>query len=201
MKAFVASVVLIATASSALAQDRGYVQGVGGATFMAETSGLFGVDAGVHLTRNVVVFGQAGRMNNVLPQDIQDDIDDAAVQLEAFFGRPWLFDAKVRASYAGGGVRYFLPVRARLRPYVTGGVGMVNYAGSLRERELGDVLDLAISLDVVESDDVKGTEIAYEVGGGIVVPRGRLLIDAGYRLMNVRGVNVSRVIGGAGFRF
>jgi hypothetical protein len=201
VKAFVAGVILIATASSALAQDRGYVQGVGGATFMARTSGVFGGEAGIHLSRDLVVFGQAGRLIDVLPREVQDDIDSAAAQLESFTGREWLFDARVRATYVGGGVRYFVPTRSLVRPYVTGSVGIANYAGTLRERELGDVLDLAISLEVVAAEDVKGTEMAYEAGGGIVVPRGRLQIDAGYRLMNVRGVNISRIIGGIGLRF
>lgn len=201
MRAFIAGIILIATASSTVAQERGYLQGAGGATFMARTSGVFGGEAGIHLTRDFVVFGQAGRMIDVLPREVQDDIDDAAAQLESFTGREWLFDARVRATYAGGGVRYFFQTRSRVRPYVTGGVGLVTYTGSLRERELGDVLDLAISLDVVESDEVKGTEVAYEAGGGIVVPRGRMQIDAGYRLMNVRGVNISRLVGGVGFRF
>jgi opacity protein-like surface antigen len=201
VKALAAGVVLLITASSALAQERGYVQGIGGATFMADTSGVFGGEAGIHLTRDFIVFAQAGRMINVLPRDIQGDIDDAVARFESLTGRGWHFDAAVRATYVGGGVRYLLPIRSRARPYVTGGVGMANYAGSLRERELGDVLELVIGLGAVESDDVKGTEIAYEAGGGLLIPNGRMQVDVGYRLMNVRGVNVSRLTGGVGFRF
>jgi opacity protein-like surface antigen len=201
MKIGVATFVLTLITSSALAQERGYVQGIGGATFMARTAGVFGGEAGFHVSRDFVVFGQVGRMINVLPQDIQADIDRAGALLEEVTQRDWRFEAAVRATYAGGGVRYFLPLRLRARPYATGGIGMARYAGSLRERELGDVLDQAVALGIVESHDVKGTEIAYEVGGGVVLPRGRLQIDAGYRLMNVRGVNISRIIAGAGVRF
>lgn len=189
------------TAVPARAQDRGYVQGAGGVTFMSDVSGVVGAEAGFKVGRTLIVFGQVGRMMNVLPRDIQEDIDNAAELLESFTGRPWQFDAAIRATYAGGGIRYVLPFGSGIRPYVTGGVGIVNYAGSLRERELGDVLDQAVSLGVVESDDVKGNELAYEVGGGVVIPRGRWQLDGGYRLMNVSGVNVSRLVAGAGVRF
>lgn len=197
----IAALVVTLTAASASAQDRGYVHGAGGVTFMSEVSGVFGGEAGFHISRNLIVFGQAGWMSNVLPRDIQDEIDNAAEVLESFTGRSWQFEAAIRATYAGGGVRYVLSLGSRIRPYVTGSVGIVNYAGSLRERELGDVLDQAVNLGVVESDDVKGNEIAYELGGGVLVPRGRLQFEAGYRLMNVRGVNISRLVAGAGVRF
>jgi hypothetical protein len=193
--------IVMLTAASASAQDRGYVHGTGGVTFMSEVSSVFGGEAGFHVSRNLIVFGQAGRMLNVLPRDVQEDIDDAVQVLESFTGRPWQFEAAVRATYAGGGVRYALPLGTRIRPYVAGSIGIVNYAGSLRERELGDVLDQAVSLGVVESDEVEGNEIAYEVGGGVLIPRGRLQFDAGYRLMNVRGVNISRLVAAAGVRF
>jgi hypothetical protein len=194
-------VVLVLMPGSTIAQDRGYVHGAGGVTFMSEVAGVFGGEAGFRMRRNLIVFGQAGRMLNVLPQDIQEDIDSAAGVLESLTGRPWQFEAAIKATYAGGGLRYLLPFGSRSRPYVAGSVGIVSYAGSLRERELGDVLDQAVSLGVVESDEVKGNEVAYEVGGGLLVTGGRLQFDAGYRLMNVRGVNVSRLVAGAGVRF
>jgi hypothetical protein len=185
----------------AAAQDRGYVAATGGATFMAKTAATFGAESGIHLTPNLVVFGQAGRMQNVLPRSVQDDIDEATATLESFVGRPFAFDARIRALYAGGGVRYLFATRTAARPYVLGSVNVVSYEGSLHESELGDVLDLAISFGVVDRDDVKGSETAYEVGGGVTIPRGRVSFDAGYRLMNVKGVNISRVAAAVGARF
>ena len=88
------------------------------------------------------------------------------------------------------------PTFAALRVF-----GRVAYAGSLRERELGDVLDQAIALGVVERDDVRGAEVAYEAGVGILVRLGRLQADVGYRHLNVKGVNVPRIAAGAGLRF
>jgi Outer membrane protein beta-barrel domain len=195
------AVILVLVAASAQAGDRGFVQGVGGVTFMSDRSGVFGGEAAFHVTPDLVVFGQAGRMTNVLPRDIQEDIDGAAALLESFTGRTWHFDAAIRATYVGGGARYFVPAGPRVRLYVTGGAAMIRYAGSLRERELGDVLDEAVSLGIIESGDVEGTEIGYEAGGGVLIPAGRMQVDAGYRLMNVRGVNISRAVVGAGFRF
>jgi hypothetical protein len=201
MKASIVALSLAIVATPAAAQDRSYVQAVGGLSFQASAAGLFGGEGGFHITRDLILFGQAGRMLDVLPRSVQNDLDDAASVLEGFLGRPVRFDAKVAASYVGGGIKYVLPVGARIRPYISGSIDAVRYRGSLRERELGDVLDQAVGLGVVDQDDVKGTEIGYEVGGGVLMSRGRARVDVGYRLMNVKGVNISRVIGGAGIGF
>ena len=193
--------VLLCLAVPASAQDGAYVAGIGGLTFQSATAGLVGAEAGVHLTPNVVVFGQAGLMFDVLPRSVRDDLDDAVVTLEQFTGQRLEFDAKVQATYVGGGVKYLIPLRTHARPYILGGVGAVTYKGSLRERELGDVLDQAIALGAIDEDDVRGTEVGYEIGGGVMVPAGRAQLDAGYRLLNVKGVNISRVALGIGLKF
>ena len=201
MRIIVLGAMLASVATPAAAQQRGYVQGLGGVTFMAETAGLFGGEAGLHLTPEVIVFGQAGRFMNVLPDSVLRDINETAKQAEAFLGRALRLDVRIRATYAGGGVKYLLPVGRDVRPYAVGSVGFVNYQGSLREAELGDLLALAIAFGAIDPDQVEGNEPAYEVGGGVVIARRRLQIDAGYRLMNVRGVNISRIVAGVGARF
>lgn len=197
----VLAIAIVFAADLAHAQDRGYVAGLAGVTFMSETAPVIGAEGGFHVRPNLVVFVQAGQMRNVLPGSVQDDIDAGARTLQNFVGRAFDFDARIRATYLTGGVKYLFPVRSTARPYVTGAIGVVSYEGSLTEAELGDVLDLAISFGVVDKDDVKGSEIGYEVGGGVQIPRGRLHFDAGYRLMNVKGVNISRVTAAAGLRF
>jgi hypothetical protein len=192
---------LAALSTPAFAQDRGYVLGTGGATFMERTAGVFGVEGGFHITRDVIVYGQAGRMLDVLPASVQDDIESGAATLSALTGRTWRFDAHIKATYFGGGVKYILPIGTTVRPYIAGTVGGATYQGTLTEAELGDVLDDAVALGLIKANDVKGTDVAYELGGGVLVPRGRLQFEAGYRLMNVKGVSVSRVIAGAGIRF
>jgi opacity protein-like surface antigen len=177
------------------------VQGVGGLTFQAEVATVVGAEAGVAVGRGFVVYAQGGRLFDVLPQFVRDDLDEGARTLTELTGRRWQFDARIPATYVGGGVKYFFPLRMRLRPYALGGVGAVRYKGSLREVELGDVLDLAVSFGLVDDEDVEGTEGAYEIGGGVAIPVDRLQIDLAYRLMNVRGVNISRLAGGIGIRF
>jgi hypothetical protein len=201
MKAFTIALALLLSAASVRAQDKGYVQGIGGATFQARTAGLIGLEAGFDITRDLIVFGETGQMLNVLPRSVQDDLDNLAGTLEPFLGSPVKFDGKIRATYLFGGVKYHLPLRTRVRPYVLGGAGIVSYAGSLRERTLGDVLDQAISLGLVDADDVDGIEAAGELGLGVTIPAGRAQIDAGYRFMNVKGVSVNRIVGGVGIRF
>ena len=196
-----AATIALAASSAAAQTPRGYVQGMSGITFMAETAGAFGVEGGLHLSPNLVVFGQAGRFLNVLPDSVRRDIDRAAASAEDFLGRRLQLDARIRATYAGGGIKYLLPLGGQARPYVLGSVGVVTYEGSLREVELGDILAIAIALGAVDAEDVEGTEAAYEVGGGVVVGRRRVQFDVGYRLMNVSGVNISRIVAGVGARF
>ena len=46
MKTITAAIFVVLIATSAHAQDKGYVQGVGGLTFQSEISGLFGAEFG-----------------------------------------------------------------------------------------------------------------------------------------------------------
>jgi hypothetical protein len=72
---------------------------------------------------------------------------------------------------------------------------------SIKEADLGEVLDDLVDEGFLDEDDVKGTEFAFEVGGGVSIPAGRALMDVGYRFMRINDVNVSRFVGGFGVRF
>lgn len=207
MGAFVKKLILtgfvcLVFASSVEAQNKGYVQGVGGLTFQSEVSGLVGGEFGVNVTPSVQIYGQVGRMINILPKSIQDDLDDAAQELTLLTGDVWEFDGKVPATYFGGGVKFLISTQAPVWPYVLGGVGFANMKGSIKEVDLGEILDDLVDAGYIDEDDVKGTEFAYEFGGGIVIPLGtRMQADAGYRFMRVSDINVSRFVGGFGVRF
>ena len=202
MKTFLAAAWLVLAATTASAQERGYVLGVGGFTFQSEVSGLFGGEFGVYVHPAVAVYGQIGRMINILPKSIQDDLDDAAQELTFLTGDRWEFDGKLPATYFGGGVRFIVPTQSAVRPYILGGIGVANLKASIKEIDFGEVLDDLIDAGYVDEDDVRGTRFAFEFGGGVAIPVGsRVQLDAGYRFMRVSDVNVSRFVGGFGARF
>jgi opacity protein-like surface antigen len=202
VKQILIAAMCVLAASTVQAQDRGFVQGVGGLTFQSETSGFFGLEVGGNVTPDLQVFGQVGRMNNVLPRSLQQDLDDAAQVLTLLTGQRWEFDAKVPATYFGAGVKYLIPTGAPVRPYLTGTVGFANMKASIREIDLGEIVDDLVDEGFLDEDDVSGTEFAYGFGGGVLVPLGsRLQLDAGYRFKKINEANVSRVFGGLGVRF
>lgn len=189
-------------ASAAHAQDRGYVQGVGGAMFQAHVASVFGGEVGVQITPDIVIYGQGGHMTNIVPNWVQRRLDDGAATLTALFGRRFQFDAVVPANYFGGGMKYLLPLHSAVRPYALAGGGVATIDASVKEIELGEVLDLILAQEVIDERDVRGTKFTIEVGGGILVPIGRRLeIDGGYRFMRVAKVHVSRIVGAVGVRF
>lgn len=202
MKTIIAAVMCVLAASAAQAQEKGYVQGVGGLTFQSEVSGLFGGEFGVNVHPSVQIYGQVGRMLNILPKSVQDDLDDAAQELTFFTGDRWEFDGKVPATYFGGGIKVLVPTGSAVRPYILGGVGMANMKASIKEIDLGEIVDDLVDEGYLDEDDVRGTQFAFELGGGLVIPVGaRLQVDAGYRFMRISEVNVSRFVGGFGVRF
>jgi opacity protein-like surface antigen len=201
LKATICTLVFVLAASVAQAQEKGYVQGVSGVTFQSETSSLMGGEIGFNVTPDLVIYGQGGRMLNVMPKSIQNDLDLAADFLTLATGQRWAFDGKVRATYFGGGAKYLFPTKTAIRPYVLGGAGLAKLKLSVTEIDLGDVLDNLVDEGFLSDADTKANEVAYEVGGGVSVPVSVVQLDFGYRYMRIGDANISRFVGGFGVRF
>jgi opacity protein-like surface antigen len=182
---------------------RGYALGVGGVTFQSETSGLFGAEFGGDVARDLRVYGQVGHMINVLPNEIQDELDEAADALTFVTRARWQFDGKLPSTYFGGGVKYLVPTGGPVRPYVLGGVNGAHFKASVKEIDLGEMVDDLIEGGYLNEEDVKATRAGYEAGGGVSVGVGSIQIDAGYRFLSFPGtqINVSRFVFGFGGRF
>lgn len=195
---------LILSLGSAQAQTRGAVVGLGGVTFGTETAAQFGGHVVGDVTDNVQVYGSLVRMQNVLPRYVQEDLDDASALLTALTGVRWDFSAKAPAVVGSGGVRLFAKTD-QVRPYVLGGLGFAKVNGTIREIDFGDITDELIADGYLDRGDVEATKFLWEVGGGIEVPAGPLLVDVGYRFRKLTGVdegfNISSLGFGLGVRF
>ena len=194
--------VLLITGRVEAQQPRGYVMGLGGVTFGTETAGVFGGEVGGWVGRNWVVFGEVGRMLNVAPKEVQDELDAAEETLEALTGFDWSFTSKIAATYFGAGVKYVFAPQGVTNFYVAGSAGFGKWKGEIREQNLGDIIDDLVNLGFVDEDDVQGTEFYYLAGGGLMGSLGRRAIyDVGYRFMRINDINISRVMAGAGVTF
>lgn len=164
------------------------VAGQFGVTFQSETAPVFGAEVDVPVAPAVSIYGTIGRMQDAMPGEIHDFLDDFAPG----------FDASIPTVYGIGGVRVGVPA-GPVRPYGVFGAGFARLSADI------EVLGVDITDEVEDAfGDLSSTEFAFEVGGGVTVPVGeRTFVDAGYRYMRVTDVdvNVSRIYGGFGFRF
>jgi opacity protein-like surface antigen len=186
----------------AAAQNRGLVGGHFGVTFGTESAPFFSGEVAGHVARDLQIYGTFGRMNNVLPSSIQDDLDDISAFLSVVTRVPWHFEASAPATFGTAGVRYLLPTGSPARPYVQGGVGFANIGITVEEMDFGDVTEDLVADGYLDDDNIN--KLALEFGGGLIVPIRSMYIDVGYRfmkLMDAEDVNISRAYGGIGVRF
>jgi opacity protein-like surface antigen len=176
MRRFIFAAVLAASvsaASSAAAQDRGFVQGFGslqldtnGSTGAGSNTSFGGVVA-ASLTPNIQVVGEGGRIGNVLPS--------ATNTLLAF--SPIGFG--VSAWYGQGGVR-FTGGSSAIRPYAEAAAGIARLSSNLSglDSPAGMWTDLALRF-------FDRTEPIATVGGGVTIGGGAFVADLGYRYRRV----------------
>ena len=181
---------------------KGFLAGVGGITFGTETAPVFGGEFGTSVLPNVQVYGTFGRMNNVMPKDIQDDLDTLSTLLTFSSGDLWSFKAKAPTYYGLGGLR-FMPATGSIRPYVNGGLGFGRVNLKVTEIDLGDITDELIDDGYLDRQDVQATKLMYEAGGGVQVPFSGAYVDLGYRFRKMQDVNanISGAYIGFGARF
>src|SRR5687767_8976931 len=112
LKSFVAitstAVMFSLLPQSALAQapSSAFVGGLGGVTFGTVSSGAFAARAGVPLAPGVSVIFEVGRMQNVLPDELADELDQIEDLIELETGAPITLNVSVPATYGFGGIRY-----------------------------------------------------------------------------------------------
>lgn len=177
------------------AQDRGFVGALGGVTFVTETSSIFGAQTGGRIGPSMVIFGEIGRMQNVLPEDLQDDLDLAADFLALELGTAIRIDARVPAFYGLAGVRW--TTNARLAPFVEGAGGFARLSLDLDAQV--DGLDVSSLIEeALEDEDTEATKFLLAIGGGINARlSNRLRLDMGYRFNRIftddPAINTSQV--------
>ena len=132
----------------------------------------FPVDFGGRVSFDVVpavqVFGEFGRIGNVMPSLLDTTLAFTRIDLTA------------SAFYGEGGVRLLGAPRAAVSPYVEGTAGIAHL--DLGTRGLGSTTDALIraALNLVDTRDP-----LIGAGGGVLMRAGALNIDVGYRYKRI----------------
>jgi opacity protein-like surface antigen len=200
----------VAQAQTAAVSDpsRGYAEGVAQSSFGNVTSQSFGGEVGVTIRPSVVVFLEAGRVNDVTtPQ-----FGAAAQTIAGGLGLTQAnvtYHVKEPATFGVIGAKYVVPTSGSVRPYVLAGGGLAHVSQNASFAVGGaDITSSLATYGVTLGSDLSGnfTKPMVVVGGGamytawhmVVVDLqfryGRILADGG-------GINVSRVGIGFGVRF
>lgn len=195
--------------SSAAAQptpeSRGFVRALGGMTFVTEPGALIAAGGGVRLNAHIALIGEVGRLSNVLPKSLQQDLDEVAPLLGSQFGRPLVIDGRARATYGIAGVRV-TGRGSRVLPFVEAMAGRargtsVIYA-SVSGTDVTSGVERALGMPRSE------THAMYTLGAGLAIKAGRQVVfEAGYRYARIQlgaddpKINTSVIHGGIRFGF
>ncbi len=220
MKRFLMTVVLLGMTSTVWAQassmtqqagsgdsPRIYVGAVVGVTFGNVTSSTFGGEVGFRIGSNLEIFGEGGRMTDVTSSTTESAAQSVADWLGTLGKGAATFSAATPVNYGAFGARYLFSLSSSVEPYVAMSLGVANVEHNTTFTLNGtDVTESLPFLGVQLGADLSGrsNEFLLTAGGGVRVPVGPALLDAGIRygrIFSDPGIDTFRLYAGAGFRF
>jgi outer membrane protein with beta-barrel domain len=204
------AVMTIGLAAPAAAQDppgpRMFAGGLAGVTFGTETSSAIAGQFGVRIARDLFVIGEFGRMQNVLPDEVADQLPLAEEFLEGILGLPVNIEIKAPALYGFGGVRWAQSGR-RIAPFAEAGLGFAHLTGDLKVNgvDIENILE-EFGADFGDVSDLSTNEFLLAFGGGVNIGlTPTMSVDAGYRFTRIfteeSAPNTSMVYGAVKFLF
>jgi opacity protein-like surface antigen len=217
--AFLALVTLPVLAQS---QDdqRGYVIGLGGMNSTEKNAPFFGGAGGFNITKDLQITGEVGRVQDVLANFTNEDLQLVDQGLLTELGMPSVSSVKMPTNYVTGGLRYLLPISGAVRPYVSASGGIAHMSPKAKFLIGGVDLTKEITAnELIKKTFREETRPMASVGGGVAVNLARhFTVDAGYRYSGIfiktdylqdwqvsphshDRINTHRFYAGAGFTF
>ena len=190
------SLVMLALAVPARGQDapnsvptRGYLMASGGASFDTNfdyPATAVAVEYGERLHRDVQAYATFGYVENLMSTRMRSNLTLAGTTLTDLTGVPWEFRGRDRGLAFTVGGKFLMPIASALRPYVGGGLGILNLKRRISERDLGDVSEAFVSLTgltdgVIDADRTSANKPVGEILLGFGGPAGRTYVDISYR--------------------
>jgi hypothetical protein len=164
--------------------------GVGGAAFdvtFETPTATFAVEYGERVTPDVQAYANISYTHDLMSDRMRQYLLDAGATLTALDGVNWEFIGRDRGlSFTAGG-KFLMPVNLRIRPYVGGGLGILNLRRRITEDHLGDVSESFYDLSgglydgVISAGSVSANKPLAEVLLGVGGAFGQTYIDVGYR--------------------
>jgi hypothetical protein len=204
-------------AGSAAAQQRaprplrGYLVAGAGASIEPTRTTTISAEIAENVRRDLQIYASASYYDNLMSDVARDQLVSVAASLTVATGAPWQFSGRDRGRSFTLGAKFLVPTGATFKPYVGGGLGVINLRRTIVERSRGNLTDSFLAefgsadgiVDVTQSNTNKPLgEVA--AGFGVVVGRG--YVDFGYRYRKafhtqIESLNVSNLSVLAGVRF
>jgi hypothetical protein len=195
--------------ASAPIVNMGYVGANIGTAVVENFSGVFALEGGVRVWKNLDVVGELVWMGDAVTRRQLDRAEQISTYLGTIQNAPATGSIKVPLFYGGVGARWVFESSGRFRPYIIATVGGAH-------TELKPAFTLA-GTDVTSSITQYGITLGQDVIGkynhaaatggiGILVKfKDSWYVDGGARLTSVadegQRVNVARLVIGGGYRF
>ena len=204
---------VLCTPGAVAAQEApsGYLQGLAGMARTVETDTVYAGLGAWRIGDRLDVFGEVGRMRNVLGPDLRDRLDALEETLlartRAQFGTslPIEFEPLVPTWYGFGGLRARGPSAGRVSTYLEGGAGTARLDPQVHLTVNGENLDTEAAALTGLGDGRQQLEFLAGGGAGVAFQLWkRIRVEGGYRYMRLFGddqTSINRVHVGAGWTF
>ena len=189
------------------AADRGYVEGFAESAFGNVTSQSFGAEVGVTVRPDLQVFGSFGNIRDVATAEIGTAATTIAAALTQLQPGAVSYSVKEPVTFFVGGVRYRIATASKLKPYISGGVGVASVKKDVKFLIGGADATTTLSQFVTLGTDVAGdeTKMMFTLGAGAVYPVWHQVIaDLHYhygRISTDTAITVNRLGLGIGLTF
>jgi opacity protein-like surface antigen len=203
----VASAAGAQTPATATPPDRGYVEAVAESAFGNVTSQSFGAEVGVTVRPDLQVFGSFGNIRDVATSELGAAALTIAGALSQLQPASVGFSVKEPVTFFVGGVRYRIATASKLKPYISGGVGLASVKKDVTFTLGGADAAGTLSQFVTLGSDVSGDEskLMFTLGGGVVYPVWhQMIVDLHYHFGHIStetAITVSRAGLGLGITF
>ena len=187
--------------------DRGYVEGIAESAFGNVTSQSFGAEIGVTVRPDLQVFGSFGNVRDVATAEISSAAATIAGALAQLQPGAVSYSVKEPVTFFVGGVRYRIATESKLKPYISGGIGVATVTKDVKFLIGGTDATSALSQLVTLGSDIGGDEskLMFTLGGGVVYPVWhQVIVDLHYqygRISTDTAITISRAGIGVGLRF
>jgi hypothetical protein len=192
---------LFFVASSARAQERGFAGGLGAVTFGTVTGATVAGRAGFNASSHVQIFGELGRMSDVLPKSDQQTIENNATAIVSDDGTTTATVlGRMPTTYGSGGVRYIAAPHGRVTPFAEGAFGFAHITNNLTATLGGTDVSSQV-LTTPFTSITNETDPIMFLGGGVSVAAGkRTAFDVGYSYSRIfitdQDINSGHIYGG-----